>query len=72
MGGDGQFRKEIRDLEAPPHPQSDSFVGGQSGDIHIVKEYLSLCGLKEAADEIKKGGFPGSVRTDNRSDRIGS
>ena len=72
MCGDGQFRKEVGDLEAPPHSQSDSFIGGQSGDIHIVKEYLSLCGLEEAADEIKKSGFPGSVRTDNRSDGIGS
>jgi hypothetical protein len=43
-----------------------------TGNIDTVKEYFSLRGLEETTDEIKKGGFPRSVRTDNRSNGIGS
>ena len=59
-----------RQLKGPHHPHVDPFLRRQAGDVFPSVADGPLFRQVISGQKIKKGGFPGAIRSDNAGDFI--
>jgi len=57
------------DLEGPQQPFVEQFVRGQPGDIFASHGHTPCAWLKNARDDIEKGGLSGPIWANQSGDR---
>src|SRR3972149_6056239 len=65
---DGHFPEEAYVLKRPRYPETADPVRGEARNLPAGKDDASPRRCYEAGEAVKKGRFPGAVRSDNAED----